>query len=688
LARLSQLFRGELDWIVMKCLEKDRNRRYETASAFAADVQHYLHDEPVQACPPSAWYRFRKFARRNKVGLGIAALVLSFIALLGGGGGWVVRDRVEREAALDSEVNHALDEAGTQIEDSKWPEAAATLQRAEKLLLAAGRTDLPPQLRELQKDVRMALRLEEIYSQPKRHEFWTGQEQDTSYAQGFQEYGIDVTALPLAEAAERIRARSIRRELARALDFWSVMRQRADNRKPPAWKQLLEIAKAADPDVQRNHLRDALARDDRQALEALAASPDVARLEPGTLVLLAYGLRDVVGAPEKAMDFLRQAQRRYPGDLWLNDTLASLSLWSLRPPRYGDALRYYTAVLALRPDNPHMMRCVGVALQGKGAPEEAVATYSRAIDLKPDLWLAWQNRAEVYLAQGQREKALADFSKLIAQNPKSAVAWTNRGWVYIELHEYDNALADLNKAIELDANNATAWSYRFATHVELRQWDKAAAVLERAVQREPNGVEHHYRLALGRVGAGDLSGYRSTFGAMLKQFGQSDEPEVGFWTAWTCVLAPGAVDDWKVPLWLAEQANRRDPKNPLNYSLTFGAVLYRAGRIEEAIQQLEKDAKTFELAGAKNLKSSPAYTWFFLAMAHHRLGHVEEARRWLDKAIKWMDQEIQNPSNEHSRAWNRRLTLQLFRREAETLLGTTAPPLSQAELLPPPKEEN
>ena len=52
--RLSQLLRGELDWIVMKALEKDRNRRYETASAFAADVRRYLADEPVQACPPSA----------------------------------------------------------------------------------------------------------------------------------------------------------------------------------------------------------------------------------------------------------------------------------------------------------------------------------------------------------------------------------------------------------------------------------------------------------------------------------------------------------------------------------------------------------------------------------------------------------------------------------------------------------
>ena len=58
--------RGELDWIVMKALEKDRNRRYETANGLAADVERYLNDEPVQACPPSARYRLKKFARRNK----------------------------------------------------------------------------------------------------------------------------------------------------------------------------------------------------------------------------------------------------------------------------------------------------------------------------------------------------------------------------------------------------------------------------------------------------------------------------------------------------------------------------------------------------------------------------------------------------------------------------------------------
>jgi hypothetical protein len=80
--RLSHLFRGELDWIVMKALEKDRNRRYESASAFAADVQRYLAIEPVQACPPSAWYRFRKLARRNRRAL-VTTSVFALAALVG-----------------------------------------------------------------------------------------------------------------------------------------------------------------------------------------------------------------------------------------------------------------------------------------------------------------------------------------------------------------------------------------------------------------------------------------------------------------------------------------------------------------------------------------------------------------------------------------------------------------------------
>jgi WD40 repeat protein len=79
--KLSGFVKGELDWIVMKALEKDRNRRYETANGFAADITRFLNDEPVQACPPTAMYRFRKFARRNKRALVMATFAVSAILL-------------------------------------------------------------------------------------------------------------------------------------------------------------------------------------------------------------------------------------------------------------------------------------------------------------------------------------------------------------------------------------------------------------------------------------------------------------------------------------------------------------------------------------------------------------------------------------------------------------------------------
>ncbi|MBI3407193.1 MAG: protein kinase [Planctomycetes bacterium] len=110
--RLCELFKGELDWIVMKALEKDRNRRYETASAFAADVQRYLNDEQVQACPPSTLYRFGKFARRHKPALAIGAVltlaVLVTLVTLARSNFLVTRESAQKELALQDKETAVL----------------------------------------------------------------------------------------------------------------------------------------------------------------------------------------------------------------------------------------------------------------------------------------------------------------------------------------------------------------------------------------------------------------------------------------------------------------------------------------------------------------------------------------------------------------------------------------------------
>jgi hypothetical protein len=142
-AKLTKLVRGELDWIVMKALEKDRNRRYETANSLAMDVQRYLADEPVLACPPSAGYRLQKFTRRNKQALATAGLVgMSLLAAVTVLAVQNVRIRAQKqraEAALEAR-EHTLYLRNIQIAHRE----CLIDQQAQAMTLLDG---CPPQLR-------------------------------------------------------------------------------------------------------------------------------------------------------------------------------------------------------------------------------------------------------------------------------------------------------------------------------------------------------------------------------------------------------------------------------------------------------------------------------------------------------------------------------------------------------------
>ncbi|EAQ78552.1 serine/threonine-protein kinase [Blastopirellula marina DSM 3645] len=144
-SRASEL-RGDLDWIVMKALEKDRRRRYETASDLARDVQRYLDQQPVVARPPSHWYRLTRFARRNKVAFVSTLLIL--LSLIGGTviSTWqaIVATQAQREtekfrqeavASVEhlKEANVLLDSARANTDEQRWALAQAQYTRATQL---------------------------------------------------------------------------------------------------------------------------------------------------------------------------------------------------------------------------------------------------------------------------------------------------------------------------------------------------------------------------------------------------------------------------------------------------------------------------------------------------------------------------------------------------------------------------
>ncbi len=144
--RLRDDLHGELDWIVMKTLEKDRSRRYETVNGLAADLQRYLTDEPVLACPPSTSYRLQKFARKHNRVLG--TLVLVILTMLGGiiatsrqaviAGKEAQRANLAEQQALDAQsdaerkAGEALEAAKKEAQQRKLAEQATVRESAER----------------------------------------------------------------------------------------------------------------------------------------------------------------------------------------------------------------------------------------------------------------------------------------------------------------------------------------------------------------------------------------------------------------------------------------------------------------------------------------------------------------------------------------------------------------------------
>jgi serine/threonine protein kinase len=128
-ARLSKLVRGEIDWIVMKALEKDRSRRYETVNGFAADVQRYLAGEAVQAHPPSAAYRLRKFVQRHRGPVtAAAAVLLALVAGVIGTTAGLFEARQQRDAARRAEGEARQAEAVADDRRREVERTAASLQ--------------------------------------------------------------------------------------------------------------------------------------------------------------------------------------------------------------------------------------------------------------------------------------------------------------------------------------------------------------------------------------------------------------------------------------------------------------------------------------------------------------------------------------------------------------------------------
>jgi tetratricopeptide (TPR) repeat protein/serine/threonine protein kinase len=582
-AKLTKLVRGELDWIVMTALEKDRNRRYETANGLAMDAQRYLADEPVLACPPSAAYQLRKFLRRYKGPVLAASVIVLLLAVLAGSIGWVARDAAARRAETVRVVTSALEESASWQKQRQLLEALSAARRAEGLLAGAEVDEsLRQRVRSRLADLELLDSLENVrlekLTEAKGGDY-DKEGADSLYGQRFRGAGLDVEALPVEEAGQRIGRSTVATELAAVLDQWASVRREIREVDDSSWKDLLQLARLVDPDVWRTRVREALERRDRRALLALASSEEVFALAPATLSVLGNALGAEKESRTQAEAFLRKAQRLHPHDFWLNENLRAF-FHAMQPPQADEELRFAAVAVALRPGSPGAHFNLGNALYDNGQLDEAIAEWHEALRLQKalqqDLPQAHTNLGIALRDKGLLDEAIAEHREAIRLKKDAAAAHTNLGGALRAKGLLDEAIAEHREAIRLQKDLPQAHNNLAVALRDKGLLDEAIAAFREAIRIKQ-----------------DFAGARNNLGGALRDKGLLDE----------------AIAEYREAIRL--QKDYADAHNNL------GNALADKGRLDEAIAEYRQ---------AIQIKKDDA-------SAHNNLGAVLKDKGLLDEAI-------------------------------------------------------
>jgi serine/threonine-protein kinase len=508
-AQLGRIVRGELDWIVMKALEKERSRRYETTNGLARDIEHYLHNETVEACPPSLGYRLRKFTRRNKGRLVVAVLLLVLLVALGAVAGWAALQQAAQRSALQTDIGRDLDEARDFCHQDRLREASAVLDHAQALTARRGAgEELGRQAAQLRKDVDMASRLEAIRlegaSIKDEIDDWAGAA--LSYKAAFRSYGLDLDQLAPDRVAMRLEVSATRDQLVTALDYWLAedagLPERNGALAGRNSAHLLAVLARVDPDPWRQKLRLAFTNKNRKELLELARDTSAPAQPPADALLLGYALGKL-GDMASAAEFGRRAQQKHRGDFWLNAFLGS---WLMQPesPRPAEAIGYYRAALAARPDSPGILLGLANALDDSGDFPGALVAYHQAIALKPDYATPHNDLAGTLIEHGDLAAAVVELRKAVAIKPDYEIVQYNLGNTLLMVGDLPGAIAASRRAIALKPDYAEAHNLLGRALDQQGDLPGAAAELEKDVALRPDSPVPHWSLGLNLQKQGKL----------------------------------------------------------------------------------------------------------------------------------------------------------------------------------------
>jgi tetratricopeptide (TPR) repeat protein len=404
------------------------------------------------------------------------------------------RDRATRQAIIKERVALALEEASKRHQEGRWREALDAAKRAEALA-ATGESDekLHRRAREVLGAMQMLASLEHARAEATRNEAGSDlKAEDSGYARAFREYGIDIDTPDCNTAAMHIRAQSIRYELAVFLDSWSQVRRHLEQQgaKPIGknWMELLEIARAVDPDPWRDSFRKAVLDGDRKALVELAASAPISSLPAETVDRLGDALLHM-GAIVQAAAFLKKGQLLHPQDYWIN---ANLGVCMDRSGQRDEAIRYHSVAASLRPEAGWPRWNLAIALSRRGQYDEAVATWRKTVELRPADPTAHNNLGGALLKSGQHDGAIAAWRKAIELKPDYTSAINNLADRLAnhpdpKRRDPPEAVRLAKRAVELDPNFKVGWNTLGEAHYRAGDWRAAIKALGKSMEVRKGG---------------------------------------------------------------------------------------------------------------------------------------------------------------------------------------------------------
>jgi serine/threonine-protein kinase len=651
-----------MEFVELKCLHKEPRLRYATAAALADDLERFLRGEAIMARPERWLERLARRARRRPA-LAATLLGAALLAIVLVGGALVLiseraaaqRRRDAEHTAIERAAEEDLRELVGSLKKSSWPEAIAALERARGRLGERGSADLRRRLEQGDRELVLAARLDAIRLGRASHfgEKIAFTRSDADYEAAFVGAGLGSPPDPAEVVAERIAMSIIQKALVAALDDWASC---TTDRRRRNW--LLLVAREAarqgegpDPTGWCDRARDLDTWTNQSALSKLVETAPVEDVSVPLQLALAERLKSAGGDP---IPFLTRVQLAHQGDFWANLSLAEALMEKNDLP---EAIRFYQAAVALRPNSAVVYDNLGLALALLGRMDDADKQFRKAAAIDPSAAPIHNNLGIILAAMGRRNEGM-DRSKLPNDfGHKVAVLHMLLGDNLRDKGKLVEAIDRYRQAVALDPLLTPAQLSLRDILIRKGRLEEARLAWGKLIDAGPPGHHAWDGYAELCLFLRQEAEYRRVRRAMLDRFGSSTDPQIAERAGRACLLLPASEPELSKAEALVDRA-LADTKKPGRegprpyYQFAKGLAEYRRGRLDSAISIMAGEA-------SKVMGPAPRLVQ---AMAQYRLGRKAEARKTLASAILSHDWTPAAPDQRD--VW----IFHILRREAEALL--------------------